>query len=208
MSRYWFVEVFIDFYGKSSDIRNPIRCVKFTKVVVRHADIRDKNPSLRMICPDEPHQCVPYASKFEDRSQEETEWQELRSPWSSAGSWPKVVLKLKREKIQQHSFFIFGKIEKLSASNLKSDEREFVVDSDASMQSRRSYDSHNSHWRSAGRMKRLQFTSESWIYSWLWKSSRTRQKSCRSGKLCDENAYSYEWINGQKPHLIENDIRI
>ena len=24
------------------------------------------------------------------------------------------------------------------------------------------------------------------------------------GKLCDENGYSYEWINGQKPHLIKN----
>ena len=22
------------------------------------------------------------------------------------------------------------------------------------------------------------------------------------GKLCDENGYSHEWINGQKPHLI------
>ena len=22
------------------------------------------------------------------------------------------------------------------------------------------------------------------------------------GKLCDEHEYSYEWINGQKPHLI------
>ena len=28
------------------------------------------------------------------------------------------------------------------------------------------------------------------------------------GKLCDENGYSHEWINGQKPHLIENGIRI
>ena len=27
------------------------------------------------------------------------------------------------------------------------------------------------------------------------------------GKLCDENGYSYEWINGQKPHLIKNGIR-
>ena len=27
------------------------------------------------------------------------------------------------------------------------------------------------------------------------------------GKLCDEHGYSYEWINGQKPHLIENGIR-
>ena len=28
------------------------------------------------------------------------------------------------------------------------------------------------------------------------------------GKLCDENGYSYEWINGQKPHPIKNGIRI
>ena len=28
------------------------------------------------------------------------------------------------------------------------------------------------------------------------------------GKLCVENGYSYEWINGQKPHHIKNGIRI
>ena len=28
------------------------------------------------------------------------------------------------------------------------------------------------------------------------------------GKLCDEHGYSYEWINGQKPHLIKNGIRV
>ena len=28
------------------------------------------------------------------------------------------------------------------------------------------------------------------------------------GKLCDESGYSYEWINGQKPHLIKDGIRI
>ena len=27
------------------------------------------------------------------------------------------------------------------------------------------------------------------------------------GKLCDENGYSYESINGQKPHLIKDGIR-
>ena len=27
------------------------------------------------------------------------------------------------------------------------------------------------------------------------------------GKLCDENGYSNEWINGQKPHLIKDGIR-
>ena len=28
------------------------------------------------------------------------------------------------------------------------------------------------------------------------------------GKLCDENGYFFEWINGHKPHLIKNGIRI
>ena len=28
------------------------------------------------------------------------------------------------------------------------------------------------------------------------------------GKLCDEHGHSYEWINGQKPRLIKNGIRI
>ena len=27
------------------------------------------------------------------------------------------------------------------------------------------------------------------------------------GKFCDENGYSHEWINGQKPHLIKDGIR-
>ena len=34
--------------------------------------------------------------------------------------------------------------------------------------------------------------------SWRWKSSRTRPPVLSLGKLCDENGYSYEWINGQK----------
>ena len=28
------------------------------------------------------------------------------------------------------------------------------------------------------------------------------------GKLCDERGYAYEWINGQKPHLVKKGIRI
>ena len=48
MSRYGAAEVSIDF-RKSSNIRKPIRCVQFTKAVVRHANIRHQNPG--MICP-------------------------------------------------------------------------------------------------------------------------------------------------------------
>ena len=61
---------------KSSNILKPMRCVRFTKTVVSHANIRDQNPSLGMICPRDPQQRNPNAPKFEDRSQEETEWQE------------------------------------------------------------------------------------------------------------------------------------
>ena len=86
---------------KSSNIRKPIRCAEFTKAVARHADIRDKNPSLGMICPGGPHQRNPNAPKFEDRSQEETEWQE-RCAREAAWRLAECILKLK-EKIKQHS---------------------------------------------------------------------------------------------------------
>ena len=61
---------------KSTDMQRPIQRVKFTKAIARHTKIRDQNPSLGYICPGEPHQRSPNAPKFEDRSQEETEWQE------------------------------------------------------------------------------------------------------------------------------------
>ena len=61
---------------KSSDMRKTIRCVRFTKAVVRHANIRDQNPLLGMVCTGDPHQRNPNAPKFEDRSQEEPEWPE------------------------------------------------------------------------------------------------------------------------------------
>ena len=61
---------------KSSGMQKPIQRVKFTKAIARHTKIRDQNPSLGMICTSGPHQRSPNAPKFEDRSQEETEWQE------------------------------------------------------------------------------------------------------------------------------------
>ena len=81
---------------KSSNTRKPIRCVKFTKAVVRHADIRDQNPSLGMICLGDPHQRNPNTPKFEDRSQEETEWQE-RCAREAAWKLAKSVLKFKEK---------------------------------------------------------------------------------------------------------------
>ena len=81
---------------KSSNIRKPIRRVKFTKAVARHVFIRDQNPSLGLICPGEPHQRSTSAPKFEDRSQEETEWQE-QGAREAAWKLAKSVLKLKEK---------------------------------------------------------------------------------------------------------------
>ena len=61
---------------KGTDMPKPVQRVKFTKAIARHTKIRDQNPSLGYICPGEPHQRSSNAPKFEDRSQEETEWQE------------------------------------------------------------------------------------------------------------------------------------
>ena len=111
-------------------MQKPIQRVKFTKAVARHAKIRDQNPSLGKICPGEPHQRSPNAPKFEDRSQEETEWQER---WAREAAWrlAESVLKLKEK--NKATFFSPSENWCLPASNLKPEEREFVVDSGASM---------------------------------------------------------------------------
>ena len=115
---------------KGTDMPKPIQRVKFTKAIARHTKIRDQNPSLGYICPGETHQRSPNAPKFEDRSLEETEWQEQgarEAAWNLAQS----VLKLKEH--QRAAFFSPSENICLLASTLKPEEREFVVDSGASM---------------------------------------------------------------------------
>ena len=89
---------------KSSNILKPVRCVRFAKAVARHTKIRDKNPSLGMICPSDPHQRNPNAPKFEDQSQEETEW---KGQGASEAAWKlaKNVLKIQGE-IQSNKQFM------------------------------------------------------------------------------------------------------
>ena len=87
---------------KSSYMQKPIQRVKFTKAISRHTKIRDQNPSLGYICPGEPHQRSPNAPKFEDRSQEETEWQD-QGAREAAWKLAKSVLKLKEH--ERATFF-------------------------------------------------------------------------------------------------------
>ena len=117
-------------FRKCTDMPKPIQRVKFTKAIARHTKIRDQNPSLGYICPGEPHQRSPNAPKFEDRSLEETEWQEQRAR-EAAWKLAKSVLKLKEH--ERATFFSPSENRCLPASTLKPEEREFVVDSGASM---------------------------------------------------------------------------
>ena len=114
---------------KSTDMPKPIQRVKFTKAIARHTKIRDQNPSLGYICQGELHQRSPNAPKFEDRCQEETEWQER---WAREAAWKlaKNVLKLKEH--ERATFFSPSENRCLPASTLKPEQREFVVDSRAS----------------------------------------------------------------------------
>ena len=121
---------FSSFLRKSSDMQKPIQRVKFTKAVARHAKIRDQNPSLGMICPDELHQRSPNAPTFEDRSQEETERQE-QGAREAARKLAKSILKLKEK--NKATFFSPSENRCLPASTPKLDKREFVLDSGALM---------------------------------------------------------------------------
>ena len=98
---------------------------KIHKAIARHTKIRDQNPSLGYICPGEPQQRSPNAPKIEDRSQEETEWQE-QGAREAAWKLAKNVLKCKEH--ERATFFSPSEKRCLLASSLKPEEREFVVD--------------------------------------------------------------------------------
>ena len=74
---------------KSSDIRKPIRCVKFTKAVVRHADIRDQNPSLGMICPVNLISVTPMLQNLRIGLRKRQSGKS-KVPVKQRGGWPKV----------------------------------------------------------------------------------------------------------------------
>ena len=206
---------------KSSNRLKPIRCVKFTKAVVRHADIRDQNPSLGMICPGDPPQRNPNAPKFEDRSQEETEWQE-RCAREAAWKLTKSILKLK----EKHKTAFFSPSENwclLAPSALKPEESEFVVDPGASMHTISKKDLNSAELETVTTSRspttvqtangEVQTNEEATVYVkeldifFTMKVLENTPAVLSLGKLCDEHGYSYEWINSQKPHLIKYGIR-
>ena len=175
-----------------------------------------------MICPGEPHQRNPNAPKFEGRSQEETEWQE-RCAREAAWKLAKNVLKIMEK--NRATFFSPSENRCLPASNLKPEEREYVVEL-------RSVDAHDQQKKNLNSSEmdtltkscsptivitangEVQTHEEALVYvkeleRFLTMRVLENTPAVLSlGKLCDENGYSYGWINGQKRHLNKNGIRI
>ena len=206
---------------KSTDMPKPIQRVKFTKAIACHTKIRDQNPSLGYSCPGAPHERSPNAPKFEDRSQEETEWQE-QGAREAAWKLAKTVLKLKEH--ERTTFFSPSENGCLPASNLTPEEREFVVDSGASMHMISKKDLSNAEMDTLTKscsptivitangevqthVEAIVYVKELGIFLTM-KVLENTPAVLSLGKLCDENGYSYEWINSQKPHLIKDGIRI
>ena len=164
---------------------------------------------------------APNAPKFEDRSQEETEWQE-RCAREAAWKLAKSVLKIKEQ--ERATFFSPSENRCLPASNLKPEEREFVSDSGASMHMISKKDLNDAEMGTLTKScsptivitanGEVQTHEEATVYVkelgifLTMKVLENTPAVLSLGKLCDENGYSYEWINGQKPHLIKNGIRI
>ena len=117
---------------KSTKVLGSIRRVRFTKAAFRQANIRErKGPSLGAIQVKIVHQRSPYAMKFEDRSQEETQRQE-RCARGDARRLANNILKFKDK--DKATFFLTTNERCLPApSVIKLEDREFVVDCGASM---------------------------------------------------------------------------
>ena len=112
----------------------------------------------------------------------------------------------------------------LPASTLKPEEREFVVDSGASMHMISKKDLSEAEMDTLTKScsptivitangeaqtqeEAIVYVKELGIFLTM-KVLENTPAVLSLGKFCDENGYSYEWINGQKPHLIKNGIRI
>ena len=133
------------------------------------------------------------------------------------GRWPKISRKLKEK--NKAAFFSPSENWCLPASTLKPEERDFVVDSGASMHMISKKDLSDAEMDTLTKScspttvitanGEVQTHEEATVYVKelaIFLTMKVLENSpavLSLGKLCDENGYSYEWINGQKPHLMK-----
>ena len=156
----------------------------------------------------------PTLQKLEDRSREETEWQE-QGAREAAWKLAKNVLKFKEH--ERAAFFSSPANRCLTASTLKPKEREFVVDSAASMHMISKKDLNDAEMDMSTKScsstivitsnGEVQTHEEAIVYVkeldifLTMKVLENTPAVLSPGKLCDENGYSDPFINGQEPHL-------
>ena len=208
---------------KGPKVLGPIRRVQVSKATQRHANIREsRGPSLGVIQLENPRQRSPYVVKFEDRSQKDTERQQ-RCARGDAWRMAKSILKIKEK--DKATFLSLTEVWCLPApSVMKPEEREFVVDSGASMHM----------------LSRTDLNSNKLVAVKVSKSPttvvpangevQTKEKATvyvkeldllvtvglledtlavlSLGKLCEDHGYSFEWTSGQKPQLIKDGRRL
>ena len=161
--------------------------------------------------PGDPHQRNPNAPKFEDRSQEETEWQE-QCARETAWKMTRCILKLK----EKHKTTVFSLSENWCLpwpSTIEPEEREFVVDLSASMLmiSKKDLNSVELETVTTSRSPTTVITANGEVQTHEEATVYVRELDTfltmkvledtpavlSPGNLCDEQGYSYEWINGQ-----------
>ena len=150
------------------------------------------------------------APKFEDRSQEETECSE-QGACEAAWKLAKNVIKLKEH--ERAAFFSSPENRCLPAPTSKPEEREFVVDSGASMQMIKK-DLIDAEMDTLTKLcsptivitanGEVQTHEEAIVYVkeldifLTMKVLENTPAALSLGKLCDKHGYSYNWIHGQK----------
>ena len=200
-----------------------MRQVRFTRAALRQTNTREnKGPSLGKIQVKVPQQRSPYAMKFEDGSPEKTARQE-RCARGDAWKPAEKIYKLKKE--DKAAFYSPDEEWILPAeSTIKPEEREFVVDSGASMHMVSKKDLNKAE---LGTVRMLKNPTTVETASGEVPAKEEATVSVRDldlfvtvmlledtpavlslGKLCEELGYIYHWTSGQKPHLIKKGKKI
>ena len=159
--------------------------------------------------------------KFEDRSHEETERRQ-RCARSKAWNQAKNICKLK-EKYKAAFYVPTDEWVLPAASTKEPEEREFVVDSGASlhMVSKKDFNSAELETMRTSRTPTTVMTANGEVQTTEEATVHVKQLGLfvkvmlletpavlSLEKLCEDHGFSYRWISGQKPHLIRNGKRI
>ena len=192
-------------------VLEPIQRVRFTKSTLRHASIREqKGSSLGQINVKVPHKRSPHAMEFEDESQEETERQQ-RCARSKAWNLCQKTHAISKRTTKLLSTFHKEEWVLPAASTKEPEEKEFVVDSVASMHmvSKRDLNYAELETMRISRSPMTVMTANGEV--------QTREKATVYvvtvmpleetfavlflGKLYEDHGYTYHWTSGQKTHL-------